>query len=114
MTSVSTESASTRGSASVTGFESLTLAEVNDFLAAAEADTGSAAADLQVIDLSALQRVDSSALAALLHITRNRPSGCRFVNPPPSLQNLARLYGVDDLLFGVGTDAQSPTSGRAA
>ncbi len=73
----------------------LTLANASEFLAngRAQIDAGNLS-----FDLSGLKAVDSSALACLLALARKSGS-CTFSNPPESLLNLARLYGVQELLF---------------
>jgi|GEM_PF-5595767 len=73
----------------------LTLANANQFLADAKAQIQ---AGNNSFDLSGLKSVDSSALACLLELARNS-DGCKFLNPPQSLLNLARLYGVEQILF---------------
>ncbi len=55
-----------------------------------------------LVDASNLQQFDSSALAVLLECRRLAESfGKAFTvrNPPPKLEALAKLYGVDVLLF---------------
>lgn len=58
----------------------------------------------EVVDLAAVTRCDSSALALLLEWlswARQRGSGMRFINPPDSLVTIARLCQVDEVLgFG--------------
>ena len=59
-----------------------------------------------VVEAANLQRFDSAALALLLECRRlARAWGKGFVlrNVPPKLASLARLYGVDALLFGAAT-----------
>jgi len=56
-----------------------------------------------VIDASALQQFDSSALAVLLECQRQAQTWGRSFSvrqPPAKLAALARLYGVDGLLLG--------------
>ncbi len=58
-------------------------------------------AEALIVDAAALQSFDSSALAVLLECRRwaqasNRPFVLR--DPPPRLNQLARLYGVASLL----------------
>lgn len=65
-----------------------------------------------VVDASNLQHFDSSALAVLLEVRRAAEAwGRPFVlrNAPPKLASLAKLYGVDGLLAGVGP-APVPTA----
>jgi phospholipid transport system transporter-binding protein len=53
------------------------------------------------VDASALQSFDTSAVALLMHASRlARAAGRGFevVGAPPKLEQLARLYGVEDLL----------------
>jgi len=53
------------------------------------------------VDLSEVTELDSSALALLLAWLREARAGGRavaFANLPESLQTIARLYGVEDLL----------------
>jgi phospholipid transport system transporter-binding protein len=54
-----------------------------------------------VLDLAALVRFDSAAVAVLVQLRRETGSGAAFRNPPPNLRKLAALYGVDAELFGV-------------
>jgi len=58
-------------------------------------------AGVEVIDFAAVTEVDSAALAlALAWLREARASGraIRFANLPPAMENLARLYAVDELL----------------
>lgn len=80
----------------IDAFDRLTLPDISNFLTVARSVLSTGAATL---DLQHIRQVDSSALAALLAIARAAPQGCSFRNPPESLTNLARLYGVDQLLF---------------
>jgi len=53
------------------------------------------------VDLAGVTELDSSALALLLSWLREARAGGRavaFANLPESLQTIARLYGVEDLL----------------
>ena len=55
------------------------------------------------LDLSALTRFDSSAVAALVALSRRAFSqsvALRYLNVPANLRKLAALYGVDGVLFG--------------
>ena len=68
-----------------------------------EVDAALAAAGAQAlqIDASALAEFDTSAVALLLHAQREahtRGTTLRVVGAPPKLLELARLYGVDELL----------------
>ena len=54
-----------------------------------------------VLDLSAAEETDSSALSVvfgLLRSARERSVALRIVNPPASMISLAALYGVSDSL----------------
>ena len=56
---------------------------------------------VEVIDFAAVTEVDSAALAlALAWLRAARAAGrtIRFVNLPPAMEKLARLYAVDELL----------------
>lgn len=75
--------------------DQLNLDNATRFLASSRAQI---AAGNQTFDLSGLKSVDSSALACLLELARHS-DGCKFENPPDSLLNLARLYGVEQILF---------------
>jgi phospholipid transport system transporter-binding protein len=60
-----------------------------------------AAGAAAVIDLGKVTDVDSSAVALVLEWRRqaeNRKVKLRLANPPSALENLARLYGVLELL----------------
>jgi phospholipid transport system transporter-binding protein len=68
-----------------------------------EVDAALAAAGTQAlrIDASALAEFDTSAVALLLHAqreARTRGATLHVVGAPPKLRELARLYGVDELL----------------
>jgi len=52
------------------------------------------------LDLSALGRFDSAAVAVLVALRREAGIGLRLRNPPPNLRKLASLYGVEAVLFG--------------
>jgi phospholipid transport system transporter-binding protein len=55
------------------------------------------------IDFADITAVDSSAVALLLEWRRqaeSRSKTLEFVNLPPNLLELARLYGVEDLIAG--------------
>ena len=78
------------------------------------ADKSSAAPPLS-IDASALQQFDSSALAVLLECRRLAAlagRGLALRHTPPKLQQLARLYGLDDLL-GITTPGSTSAAGSA-
>ncbi len=54
-----------------------------------------------VVDLGAVTDIDSSAVALVLEWRRQaerRSTALRLANPPEALQNLAKLYGVLELL----------------
>jgi phospholipid transport system transporter-binding protein len=56
---------------------------------------------VRTVDLSEVNEMDSSLLAAMLAWLRDAKSGGRelsFANLPESLQTIARLYGVDSLI----------------
>ena len=81
--------------------ESLTLSEARDAIRLLKVALESEAEPLLVIDGSPLQRFDSSALAVLLECRRLAQAwGKRFELRalPPKLGELARLYGIDELL----------------
>ena len=66
-------------------------------------------ADQLVIDAAGLHDFDSSALAVLLECRRlAQASGRRFElrGAPPRLEQLARLYGIADLLTPVAAASQ--------
>jgi phospholipid transport system transporter-binding protein len=78
----------------------LTLREARQTLAALSGELASAQGEA-VVDASTLTQIDSSALAVLLELKRQATErGLRFEvrGAPPRLQDLARLYGVQDLL----------------
>jgi phospholipid transport system transporter-binding protein len=78
----------------------LTLREARQTLAALS-DALAAEQDVAVIDASPLTQIDSSALAVLLELKRQATArSLRFEvrGAPARLQDLARLYGVQDLL----------------
>jgi phospholipid transport system transporter-binding protein len=55
----------------------------------------------RTVDLGEVTELDSSALALILAWLRDARAGKRelaFANLPPSLQTLARLYGVEELV----------------
>jgi ABC-type transporter Mla MlaB component len=52
-----------------------------------------------VIDLSALQRFDSSTLAALINAQRQAAKPLQIVNAPAGLKSLAAMYGVTEVLL---------------
>lgn len=64
------------------------------------------------IDASPLAQFDSSALAALVELRRRTGGGWQVTGVPDRLRELARLYGVHDLLFA--DPAPVPTSSAAA
>jgi len=69
----------------------------------AEADAALAAADAAGlrIDASALQDFDTAAIALLLHVqraARARGLPLQLAGAPSKLRDLARLYGVEELL----------------
>ena len=59
----------------------------------------------RVVDLSGVAEVDSAALAMLLHWIRAARGAGRTLavdHAPDSLRSLARLYGLEALVFGAG------------
>jgi phospholipid transport system transporter-binding protein len=59
------------------------------------------AAGAAIVDFGKVTEVDSSAVALVLEWRRQaeaRNLTLRLANPPPALQNLAKLYGVLELL----------------
>jgi phospholipid transport system transporter-binding protein len=76
----------------------ITLANVTELLRESERLLG--AAELTV-DLSEVTEADSSAVSLLLEWRRRARSAgrrIRYVNVPPGIQSLAKLYGVAELL----------------
>ena len=60
---------------------------------------------VRVIDLAGVTEMDSALLALLLawlRDARGRGRALEIANPPESLRTIARLYGVDELLSGIG------------
>ncbi|HEU4458933.1 MAG TPA: STAS domain-containing protein [Methylibium sp.] len=81
--------------------ESLTLREARDAMRLLKTTLESEADALLIVDGSQLQRFDSSALAVLLECRRlaeawGKSFELRAV--PDKLAELARLYGIDELL----------------
>ena len=77
---------------------SVTLPEANEALRALKQACGADTQSL-VVDAAALQQFDSSALAVLMEC--KRAAGTRtfaVLNAPPKLLELAKLYGVDEVL----------------
>jgi phospholipid transport system transporter-binding protein len=74
----------------------LTLAEAREVLERLRGQAGVS------LDASGLQRFDSAALAVLLALKREAlargASAWTICNPPPKLRQLARMYGVDEVL----------------
>lgn len=82
----------------------LTLSEATavarDLTSRATSDTSSTAMPL-VINASNIQSFDSSAFAVMLEVVRKATAAGRRVSvrgAPPSMVELARLYGLDELL----------------
>ncbi len=73
----------------------VTLQTVPELLAGAAPHL---AAGVRRIDFSAATEVDSSAVALALEWRRQARDGLVLENLPAAMQNLARLYGVSDLL----------------
>ncbi|HEX9395145.1 MAG TPA: STAS domain-containing protein [Burkholderiales bacterium] len=70
---------------------------------------------VRVIDLAGVTEMDSALLALLLawlRDARQRERTLEIANPPESLRTIARLYGVDEVLAGVGGQpaAESPAA----
>ena len=81
--------------------ETLTVREATAALALLETTLMSESEPLLVIDGSQLKRFDSSSLAVLLACRRLAETwGKRFElrELPPQLRELAKLYGVDEIL----------------
>lgn len=81
--------------------ETLTLREARDAMRLLKTTLEAEADPLLTVDGSQLQRFDSSALAVLLECRRLAQAwGKRFELQavPPKLMELARLYGIDELL----------------
>jgi len=58
------------------------------------------------IDLSGCSTFDSSLIAVLLELMRRAgAAGCAVSGASPNVVKLARLYGVDQVLFGSRSDA---------
>jgi ABC-type transporter Mla MlaB component len=72
--------------------------------AALEAARGALRAGGGTLDLSALARFDSCAVAVLVALRREAGSRAVFSNPPANLRQLASLYGVEAALFGPASD----------
>jgi len=76
----------------------LTLATVAEL---AESAQGHFAQGARLVDFRGVSEVDSSAVALALEWLRQAAqskSALRFVNLPVAMQNLAKLYGVSELL----------------
>jgi phospholipid transport system transporter-binding protein len=81
--------------------QNLTLREARDAMRLLKTTLESESDTLLTVDGSQLQRFDSSALAVLLECRRLAQAwGKRFEVRalPPKLLELARLYGIDELL----------------
>lgn len=77
------------------------LAEAKDVMRPLQKAVASEPADCLTLDASGLQQFDSAALAVVLECRRlATSSGRKFVlhAPPSRLRQLARLYGVAELL----------------
>ena len=91
---------------------SLTAREANDTRRLLTQALKSEGGEAAIVDASNLKQFDSSALAVLLECHRaadswGKPFELR--NAPPKLAALAKLYGVDKLLF-----RSSPSSSSSA
>ncbi|MGH8680738.1 MAG: STAS domain-containing protein [Burkholderiales bacterium] len=76
----------------------VTVATVPSLLDAGAAQLGDG---VEVVDFAAVTEVDSAALAlalAWLRATRAAGRTVRFANLPRAMENLARLYALDELL----------------
>ena len=79
---------------------------VNNAKAALEAGLRAVEEGQAEIDLAQLTALDSAAVATLLawqRAAQRRGSPLRFKNLPASLESLATLYGVADLLYPTAT-----------
>lgn len=79
--------------------QSLTMSDANSALAQGCA---AIAAGETEIDLSQLTGADSTAVAAMLawqRAARSADQTMHFLGTPATLQSLAKLYGVDAMLF---------------
>jgi len=83
--------------------ERLRLPEALAVLAALRASLGRSGSGPQMLDLSVLQEIDSSALAVLLALRREHGSTLQFANAGTRLRSLAKLYGIEGLLFDAHT-----------
>ena len=89
------------------------LEEATDVLRGLKQAVDADSSDPLIVNAAALQSFDSSALAVLLECRRMAQASNRSMvlrDPPPRLNQLARLYGVATLL---GVDAPA-TSARPA
>lgn len=80
---------------------SASLAQMNELLPLLERALAEAGAGELVIDARALQELDSSTLSLLLRAHRRlKQAGGHLVvrDAPPKLRELARLYGVGEML----------------
>lgn len=76
------------------------------------AQVGNAAGKVLELDASALQDFDSSALTLLLGAARlcaEQGLSLKLSAAPPKLQELARVYGVEQLLWPQAAAAQRPS-----
>jgi phospholipid transport system transporter-binding protein len=79
----------------------LTLRDATAALAVLESEIATHAEPVVEIDAGGVTQIDSSALAVLLACRRSaeaRQRGFAVFNAPERLSQLARLYGVQDLL----------------
>lgn len=82
--------------------DALTVAEAEDVIRLARLAVDADSPAVLVVDASGLERFDSAALAVLLEARRQAQAwrrGFRLVGLPAGLRELARLYGVEPLLF---------------
>ncbi|MDH4052441.1 MAG: STAS domain-containing protein [Rubrivivax sp.] len=100
----------------------VTLDEMPAVLRSVTGALGDGAAGPLVIDASAVQELDTSAVALLLHAGRLAAAQgrqVRLLGAPDKLLALARLYGIDSLLPASVSSvapgpARSDTGGRSA
>ena len=82
-------------------FQPATTLTIDSAATAMEAGLRAIEGGEQVFDFSGVTAIDSAAVAVLLawqRAARARTLALSFINVPPTLQSLARLYGVAELL----------------